>query len=177
MNRYVALLRGVNVAGHRALKMVEIKAIFEELGFEKVVTYLQSGNVVFSTRKSIKGLKNSIERAIEETVGYAVSVLVIDKQSFIELAASNPLWETAGLETAFFHMTFLFGIPESVPSRLPKQGEEEATLSNGHFYLYCPHGYGRTKLNNSYFERSLKVVATTRNWKTVSALVALLKSS
>jgi uncharacterized protein (DUF1697 family) len=60
--------------------------------------------------------------------------------------------------------------------KLPAAEGERAALSKGVVLLHCPHGYGRTKLNNTWFEKALKVRATTRNWRTVLALQKLTES-
>lgn len=173
---YIALLRGINVGGHRKIRMADLKAMFERLGFENVQTYLQSGNVVFSDTVSHEERSERIEAAILEEFGHDVSVMVFSQVVFSEIADSNPLLSKNEVDPAFLHVTFLCeaangGIAQDT---IPLKGNEAAELKFGHYFLYCPNGYGRTKITNAYFEKALKVSATTRNWKTVQALKDML---
>lgn len=75
MQTHIALLRGINVGGHKKIKMPNLKFLFEELGFATVATYIQSGNVIFST-KIENGLEKIISEAILSRFGFEVPVLV-----------------------------------------------------------------------------------------------------
>ncbi len=153
--------------------MADLKGLFERLGFSGVQTYLQSGNVVFSGSASSNGHAGMIEKAIHEDFGHEVSVFVFQKSGFLKVAESNPLLEEDGVDVGCLHVTFLH---EAIAAReIPLQEGEMAVLSLGHYFLYCPNGYGRTKITNSYFERVLKQSVTTRNWKTVQALKRMLE--
>jgi uncharacterized protein (DUF1697 family) len=177
MKTYVALLRGINVSGHNAIRMPELQASFSGLGFADVRTYLQSGNVVFSAGKSNESkLAAAIQARIKQDFGLEVPVLVMSANELEQVANANPLWPKAGGDEKLFHSTFL-AEPVS-PDRfealkLPAAAGERAVLVGRAVLLHCPHGYGKTKLNNSYFERALGVTATTRNWRTVLALQQL----
>ena len=174
MNTYVALLRGINVSGKNAIRMAELQKTFERLGFGGVRTYLQSGNVVFQAPQVDEAnLASAIEGGIKKDFGLEVPVLGLSATDLDRIARSNPLWPEAGGEETHFHATFLFQPVSSKTFgalRLPVTGDERAILVENVVLLHCPHGYGRTKLNNSYFERALGVPATTRNWRTVQAL-------
>lgn len=176
MTRYVALLRGINVAGKNIIRMDELEKSFSALGFAKVQTYLQSGNVLFSTDKSVeKKLADTIFSKIKHDFSLDVPVLVLSARELDEIAGSNPFGPKPGSDEKMFYCTFLFN-PVSRENfhalDLPSAEGERAALHGNSILLYCPHGYGKTKLNNSYFERVLKVTATTRNWRTVCALQA-----
>ena len=155
--------------------MSELKALYEELGYNAVQTYLQSGNVVFSSADKVAAHGRRIQEAIAGRLGLMVPVLVLSKERFAKLATLKPVFHGTDIDEAFLHVTFLFEAPKlDFPSdALPKSEGEAAVFREGHVYVYCPHGYGRTKLNNSYFERKLKTLATTRNWRTVQALYLL----
>lgn len=180
MKTYVALLRGINVSGQKAIHMTGLQESCASLGLKDVRTYLQSGNVVFKAGKSdTDKLATAIQAKIAQDFGHEVPVLVMSAHEFNLAANSNPLWQS-GSDGKMFHATFLF---QTVSNRgfealkLPALSGEIAVLAGRAILLYCPRGYGTTKLNNNYFERALGVVATTRNWRTVLALQQLCETS
>ena len=156
--------------------MKDLKELFAALGFRDVKTYLQSGNIVYKGAGSSVDQSSKIQTAILKEFGHDVSVLVFSGNDFVDLASSNPFIGKKGIDEAFLHLTFLFDDEAEAitETAIPKMEGEEAVFNRGHYFLYCPNGYGRTKINNTYFERSLKVPATTRNWRTVNALLAML---
>lgn len=174
---YIALLRGINVSGKNSIRMPALQDSMARLGFRNVQTYLQSGNIVFQAPPTDETtLEKAIVAAISTDFGHEVPVLVLSAKTLASIANANPLRPKAGDDEALFHCTFLFRpvTPAAFQAlQLPATADERAVLHDGTVLLHCPHGYGRTKLNNSYFERALGVTATTRNWRTVLALQAL----
>lgn len=178
--KYVALLRGVNVAGTNKVKMDELRRLFADLGHTEVSTYLQSGNVVFAPAAADADdrtrLATGIEKAIADRMGLTVTVLLRTRSELEKVLAANPYLDRE-TDPAKLPVTFLAEAPD--PSRaaaLSSPAGETAvfTLIDHEVYLHCPDGYGRTKLNNAFLERKLGVAATTRNWKSVGALHELL---
>lgn len=177
---YISLLRGINVSGHYPIKMDALRQLYESLGFEQVSTYVQSGNVVFSAKRAADAdLAQSISQRIKEELDYSVPVLVLDADKLKVVIESNPFVKEEDLNPAFLHVTFL----ASKPMALDQQKIEEKLLegekvyfSDKAIYLYCPKGYGNTKLNNNFFESKLKVQATTRNWKTTNTLLEMAEA-
>ncbi|MDC4203259.1 MAG: DUF1697 domain-containing protein [Candidatus Manganitrophus sp.] len=179
MLTFVALLRGINVSGRKKIRMADLQKSFEALGFDKVRSYLQSGNVIFRSRRTDpKKLASDIKARIAEDFGYDVDILVLSAKEINRVAGSNPLFPRLGKDATLFHATFLFQ-PVSKADfeklNLPAQPGEQAVLLGQVVLLFCPNGYGRTKLNNSFFEKKLGVPATTRNWRTVLALQDLCR--
>ncbi|MFA6901708.1 MAG: DUF1697 domain-containing protein [Gallionellaceae bacterium] len=177
MTTCIALLRGINVSGQKAIRMAGLQASLSALGLADVRTYLQSGNVVFRAEKADAGrLAAAIRARIAQDFGHEVAVLVMTAAQLDQIANANPLWPKDGGDEKLFYCTFLF---EPVAAsrfkalQLPAAEGEQALLAGNAVLLHCPHGYGKTKLNNNYFERALGVAATTRNWRTVLALQAL----
>ena len=177
MTTYVALLRAVNVAGQNRIPMAELRRALGGLGLTGVETYLQSGNVVFdATGDDPAELGAAIHELIERELGHDVRVLVLTAAELARVAAEMPFVGAADFDDRCVHATFL-----STPAdeagfaglTLPAQPGERAQLAGQVVYLYLPHGYGRTKLNNAFFERALKTPATTRNWRTVLALAQM----
>jgi uncharacterized protein (DUF1697 family) len=171
---FAALLRGVNVSGKNRIGMAELKSGCESLGLRAVRTYLQSGNVVFAAdRKDPRFLAAGIKDHIAEDFRLKIEVLVLPDRIIDQIADSNPLFPRLGSDETRFHATFPFQpVPESEfkTITLPAGPGEQAVWGGPAIYLHCPNGYGRTRLNNTFFEKALRVPATTRNWRTVIAL-------
>lgn len=174
MKTYIALLRGINVGGHKKLKMADLKLLFETLGFEDVVTYIQSGNVVFSSKDS-KDFSEIISREIEVRFGWEVPVLVKTADSIAEILNDCPFEEAKKAEAYF--MLFASKPETKLMEDVNKISypNEEFVLSPECVYIYFENGYGNAKLNNNFFEKKLKVAATTRNYRTLAKLIELAK--
>ena len=174
---FVALLRAVNVSGQNRVPMAELRALLEGLGLRAVRTYLQSGNVVFEAEGDDAAVQaGAVRRVIGDAFGIDVSVIALSAAELAGVAAGNPF--LADADEKVLHVTFLERPVDAAAFgglKLPAAPGEAAALaaSGGLVYLHLPHGYGRTKLNNAWFERALRVRATTRNWRTVQALTAL----
>jgi len=176
LQTFVALLRGINVSGKNKIFMDDLRSMFESLGCSGVKTYVQSGNIVFQSTAKAQELESLIKKAILEKFTFDVPVLVKTKEEMEATLRNNLYIHRNNVSLDKLHVTFLSEVPS------------EANLKNAHInvlpdefmvlgkevYLYCPGGYGNTKLSNTYFENKLKVKATTRNWKTVNELVKML---
>ena len=179
MTTYIALLRGINVSGSNKIKMTELKQLFLDLGYKDVATYIQSGNVIF--KSNIKApilIEDTIISAISKHFGHAIKVLVLTKDELTTIFNSNPfLAKDSTMDISKLYVTILNKRPDlaGIPNIdiLIETNEDEFQLIENTIYLYCPNGYGNTKLNNNLFEKKLQVTATTRNWKTIGKLVEL----
>ena len=176
MSTYVALLRGINLGGHNRINMGRLRELLADLGHADVQTYVQSGNVVFqSSGRSAAKVANGIEGAIARELGLDVRVLVRTAKELSGIVAANP-FVAGGSDVSVLHAVFLADRPAAalVKALPPTFGApDEFRVAGREVYLRCPNGYGRTKLNNSLFEKRLGVAATTRNWKTVTTLADL----
>jgi uncharacterized protein (DUF1697 family) len=174
MSAYVSMLRGINVGGQKKIRMETLRGLYEGLGFTKVRSYVQSGNVVFEcTEQDPSILGRQIEAQIEQTCGYPVPVFIRTAHELQEILAGNPFITERNVDPSKIHVTFLFQAPHEMAwSKLtpPTDTPDEFAPRELAIYLYCPNGYGKTKLSNGFFERKLGVLATTRNWNTVNAL-------
>jgi uncharacterized protein (DUF1697 family) len=173
---YVALLRGINVGGHRQMAMRDLTSVCHELGFAEVETYLRSGNVVFrASSSSATRINGTLEAAIEAQFGFEVSTLIRTRRELESLVAGNPFLER-GAQPDRLHVTFLRDQParSAVAAIDPDEGRGDTFhVAGREVYLHCPNGYGRSRLTNPFWERRLRTAATTRNWKTINALVDL----
>lgn len=177
MTTYISILRGINVSGHNLIKMDALRKLYEFLGFEQIKTYVQSGNVVFTGKTAPSEIiSQSISRQIKIDFGFDVPVIVMTVPTIKRIIARNPFSEDSQKEKTFMHVTFLSTTPNHVDLNAleeKKLGGEEIILDGDVIYLYCPNGYGKTKLNNGFLERKLNVGATTRNWKTTIELLKI----
>lgn len=178
MKTYIALLRGLNVGGHKIIKMVDLKLLFESFGFTDVLTYIQSGNVLFRAaehQKSKKDLEEIISDGISKLYGFEVPVLVKTTADLKDIFAACPFSEEKK-EDSFF--TLLDNMPSAdlvqEISKI-KYPDEEFIIKDNCVYFYSEKGYNEVKCNNKFFEKKLKVSATTRNYQTISNLVELAK--
>lgn len=177
MKKYIAILRGINVSGHNIMPMKELKAAMEKAGFSNVATYIQSGNVVFEHSAALEdNLAKGLTGLIKTTFGYDVPVLVRTVDYMKQVHEANPFFKRDGVDTEKLHITFLGDEPTAqniatanTYSYLP----DEFIIEGKAVYVYCPNGYGNTKLTNTFFENKLKVAATTRNLKTVAKLIEM----
>lgn len=177
MTAYLAILRGVNVSGHRRIKMAALERVFWELGYSSVATFIQSGNVIFaSPSRNSAELASTIEERLVAELGFLVRVLIRSRDELAAVIRENP-FIGEGTDVAELHLTFLAGTPSRSVGLAADQGPyapDRFRLGICEVYLHCPFGYGRTKLHNGFWERRLGVVATTRNWNTVTRLMGLL---
>lgn len=180
MITYIAILRGINVSGKRIIKMDALKKMFAELHFENIRTYIQSGNIVFEAKKTnLKLLETMLSAEIKKQFGFDVPVLVLTADELKFIINKNPFIHNKSIDPAHLHVTFLNDEPVntlaakiSVTDYLP----DEFSVTGKTVYLFCPNGYGNTKLNNAFFEHKLKVAATTRNWKTTCQLLQIAET-
>ena len=175
MTTYISILRGINVSGKNIIKMEALKRLFESLDFQKVTTYVQSGNVIFSSALSdVKKIEKLITSQIEKDFGLKVPVIILTIAELKQCIEDNPLIKNR--DEAFLHFTFLAERPIDCKKERIKDKKavnEEIEISERVVYLYCPNGYGKTKLTNTFLENTLKVTATTRNFRTTYKLLKI----
>lgn len=174
LKTYIALLRGINVGGHRIVKMDLLRSLFEELFQEAVKTYIQSGNVVFKSKPtSIDELTRIISEELFAKFGFEIKLIVIELEDLDILLKNNPFLKMENVEIKELHATLLSKHPAKENLSIIEElidGDDKIIIKDRCIYLLCKDGYGNTKLTNGFFEKILKVEATTRNWKTLMAL-------
>lgn len=178
MTTYVAMLRSVNVGGRNRLSMTDLRSQSGSLGYGAVATYLQSGNAVFTaTGASARSVGERIGAQLASELGLSVPILVRTAAELSSVVGATP-YADLDADPRTVHVTFLADTPDAAAVESLREREDEFGLDRfevvgTEVHLYCPGGYGETKLNNAYLERRLGAVATTRNWKTVTALAEL----
>jgi uncharacterized protein (DUF1697 family) len=180
MTTYIALLRGINVSGQKKIKMEALRTMMRALGFEAVTTYIQSGNVVFRTPSTdTKDLRRSIAQQIEKTFDHEVPVLVISINEFMRIFNLNPFNNPDSSDQNRLYYVLLLDTPmqDGVAALNGKKFDgERFSIATDCVYLCCQNGYGNAKLNNNLVERKLKVMATTRNHRTMIKLIEIANS-
>jgi uncharacterized protein (DUF1697 family) len=176
--RYISILRGINVSGQKKIKMADLKSLYESLGFQNVVTYIQSGNVIFDANVQIKSdIKARIEKAIDTKYKFHVPVEIRTNHEIGDIIKNHPFGSVDLAEDgAKVLVTFLSSEPSEIKiSDIQKYvtPPEQLVVREKEVYLYCPNGYGKSKLSNTFLESRLGVEATTRNMKTVHKLYEL----
>lgn len=168
------MLRGINVSGHRKVSMKELLAVCADLGYRDAESYVQSGNLVFDPGKaSAKTVATELEKAIESAFGYPdVDVLLRTGDELSALVKENP-YLADGADPKTLHVTVLKTKPTKELSDDGNWSPDGFVVAGREVYVSCPNGYGRTKLNNSFFEGRLGVRATTRNWRTICTLAEM----
>ncbi len=179
MQTYIALLRGINVSGKRILLMADLRAMLYKMHFQNVKTYIQSGNVVFSSPNisSEKELEILLEEAIFKTFGYEVPVIVRDVENWHKIARTNPFLSTNPAEIDRLYVIFLANEPSSdlIHKINPESFFPDKFELNGkEVYTFYDSKYSNSKLTHALFESKWKVKATARNWKTVQKLAEML---
>jgi uncharacterized protein (DUF1697 family) len=179
MTKFVALVRGINVGGKTKVPMADLKQLFADLGYSDISTYINSGNVFFSTRaRSRDRICAAVERSIVDKTGVSTKVVLRTPAELQTVIAGNPL-AGKGLEVGHLAVTFLNGAPAAdsakALARIP--GDDEFVLTGSDLYLHCPAGFAETKMTVGAIERAVGgLTATTRNWRTVTKLAALSAS-
>jgi uncharacterized protein (DUF1697 family) len=171
---FVAMRRGVNVGGN-PLKMQWLRDACGELGFSDVWTYLQSGNVVLSSRLGAEAVATKLKAKIDGQTRLPVPVVVRSAVEMAKVVAANPFLKQKGIDATKLHVTFLQRPPvKPDTAKLDKlAGNRDAyRLLAREVYLHCPINYGQSKLSNTAIEKVLGP-ATTRNWNTVTTLAAM----
>jgi len=173
METYIALLRGINVSGKNLIKMDALREVCGNFGFTNVQTYIQSGNLVFLFKATDNSqLAKDIEDLILKEFMLQVTVLVLKKTELIGILENNPFLNDPSKDKSGLYITFLS--EDSANQILSSDfAPEEYYISGRAVYLYCPLGYGNTKLNNNFFEKKLKLKASTRNLKTSIELLRM----
>jgi uncharacterized protein (DUF1697 family) len=174
---YVALLRGINMTGHKMIRMADLARLLDDLRFKNVRTYIQSGNVVFEYNAiDSSKIAARIEKKIRDFYGFEVKVFIRTTNQLRRIISRSPFAGVPGIDIEKLCVTFLSDTPDKQTSSsldLKKDRSEKFKILGKEVYLYLPNGFGKSKLNTTAFERGLNTKATSRNWKTTLKLLEL----
>ncbi|MEQ6124649.1 DUF1697 domain-containing protein [Pseudotenacibaculum sp. MALMAid0570] len=172
MNKYIILLRGINVSGKNKLPMQELRSMLNDLGYKNVETYIQSGNIILDTEESKNSIASKVKESIQSKFGYDVPVVIRTVEEWETTIENNPYPVN---EEKKLYFTFLNEAPQNIEIEVNGAKDDEFTIWKDVVYLHCLGGYGKTKLSNNLFEKKLKVIATSRNYRTTMKLLELAK--
>ena len=157
--------------------MADLRTMLEAMNFEDVQTYIQSGNIILEAEEMLNTeLAERIKTQIKKTFDYDIPTLILRVGEWRNIFQNNPFLPKKNEDIKALHVTILAELPDSELINAIKDFQHKADefeIIGKNIYIFCPDGYGRTKLTNNFFERKLKVAATTRNWKTVTKLMEL----
>lgn len=172
MNTYIMLLRGINVGGKNKLAMKDLIALLEVQGFENIKTYIQSGNVVFTTTKRLgKNSGDIVAQKVAKVFGFKPDIMILAKAEFAVAINNNPFAAANGKTIHFYFANDEAKANEAKLRRLAAANEQYKLIGKV-FYLFAPDGIGRSKLV-AKLEDCLGVAVTGRNLNTINKLWAL----
>ena len=179
MYTHLALLRGINVSGHKMINMVALKKALEGIGYTNVVTYIQSGNVFVDTdEESMSKVGFLIKQEIFKEFGHDVPVIVIGKEDLQACLDRNLFLNEDEIDLKKLYVSFISSeLPENMITQLNLNfiKPDEIQLDGKRIYLKYDISPAKTKLDNKWIEKSMNVVSTTRNWNTVNTLLKIFK--
>ncbi len=177
MTTYIAVLRGINVGGHKPVAMSDLRGLLEELGFSDVRTLLQTGNLVFPGGARTGGaLERLLETEAAKRLDLKTTFLVRTAKEWQAVIAKNPFREEAKSDPGHLVVAFLKDAPQASAVRSLQaaiRGPEIIRAQGKQLYIVYPAGIGRSKFTNKLIEDTLDTRATGRNWNTVLKLAAL----
>ncbi len=179
MARVAVFLRGVNLVSRNRVSMPVLREALEEAGFEGVATYVQSGNVVLTTKQRASAVPAAVAAVVKKRFGVEIGVVVRTRAQLAKVVERDPLAAVAS-DPKRYQVTFLDGAPD--PAAVEKLeaaavGGEQIVHVGRELYSWHPDGMGRSKLARLLSDKTLGVTATSRNWATVTAVLALLDES
>ncbi|CCG52613.1 Protein of unknown function [Flavobacterium indicum GPTSA100-9 = DSM 17447] len=177
MYTHLALLRGINVSGHNMIKMDVLKSLLENMGFQNVRTYIQSGNVfIDSEEEHGASVGFAIKQELFKQLGLDVPIVVVSKQDIEQCFSANPYLKEKEVDEKKLYVAFLS--KEFQPSainelKISQFKPDEASIDKNRIFIKYAIGAGKTRLDQKYIEKKLNVIATIRNWNTVSKLLEM----
>lgn len=166
------------MTGHNSIKMTDLASLYHNLGFTDAKTFIQSGNVIFSNEsgKSPSSLSKLIGKEIQEKFNYNIAVMIRTNKELSELFSINPFFNEEKFDAAKMAVIFLHEDPS--PDQIEKVKDisyppDKFKIIGREIFIYCPNGFGRTKLYTNFFEKKMGVIGTARNWKTITTLQSM----
>ncbi|AXB57777.1 DUF1697 domain-containing protein [Flavobacterium fluviale] len=174
MTTHLALLRGINVSGHNMMKMDALKTMLENIGFQNVRTYLQSGNVFIDSEEDASKVGFMIKQEIFKVFGHEVPVVVISKDDLESCFSNNPFLKEKDADIKKLYVAFVSTAlkKENINDlKISQFKPDEASIDENRIFIKYAVGAGKTRFDQKYIEKKLNVTATIRNWNTVTNLL------
>lgn len=171
MPTFIALLRGINMGGHKKVAMSDLRGLVEEIGLSDVQTLLQSGNLLFSgPSKPTATLEAQLEAALLKRLGLKTALLIRSAAEWKKLILANPFADEAKRDPSHLALMLLKNKPSTAAVAALKKaivGREYFEADGRTLYAYFPDGFGNSKFTTALIDRTLSTTATARNWNTV----------
>jgi uncharacterized protein (DUF1697 family) len=177
MTVYIALLRGINVGGHNKIKMADLKVLLEQLGLQRVQTYIQSGNILFASEASAAELRDQIEQAIQRAYGFTSTVILRTSAELKQLLADCPYQASTPEEGKRIQVTLLLEAADPRVSEVLSAGKNEGDEFQVHgrdIYFLFRQPMLESKLASNV--QKLGATVTSRNWNTMKKLEELAEA-
>jgi uncharacterized protein (DUF1697 family) len=180
MTVYISLLRGINVAGKKLIKMADLRTLYQQTSFDNVQSYIQSGNVLFTAdEQACVDIADKIQRAIFTQYQFDVPVFVLTPEA-LKTARDNLPFNDVDItqDGSKLLLCFLSDVSNNSIELLTPylKSNERIEIIDKVLYLHCQDGVGRTKLTHRQIEKKLQVAATSRNVKTIDKLISMANS-
>jgi uncharacterized protein (DUF1697 family) len=178
MKTFISLLRGVNMAGHNKIKMTDLSSLYKKIGLKDVETFIQSGNVVFTDPGNLSetDLTEQIEDAVSKKFKYNIPVIIRTPEEFREIVSLNPFSDVENFNPEKLAVIFLYEKPSEAQIEKVKNIDyppDKFIINGKEIFIYCPNGFGKSKIYTGFFENKMKVSGTGRNWNTINALLKI----
>ena len=172
------MLRGVNVSGHRKIKMADLRQALTQAGFKGVTTYIQSGNIILEEEEGKETVvENKLRSLIKKEFGHEVEVIVISPEYLQSIIDNNPfILDKPEEDIKKLYITFLKQAPDDLSLDSLDRDKflpDRYALDDRVIYIRFAEGAGKSKMNLKFFEGKLKVSGTSRNWRTVNKLLRM----
>lgn len=176
MNKKIAILRGINVGGKRKIPMADLRSLCENLGWKDVKTYIQSGNIIFTSDRPNSELEEILESTLKKIYDFQIPVIVRSSNELLTTIRKNPFL-TENKSTKQLHLTFLKEKPSKEKAELFMSIDfhpDDLKIEDKDVFICCTGKYHQSKLTNNFIEKRLGTAATTRNWETVVKLSEMI---
>ena len=181
MTTHVALIRGINVGGHKMVAMSDLRDMLIALGFADARSLLQSGNLIFrGSARSVSRLEAMLEAEAAKRLKLTADFLIRTADEMTAVVDANPFPREAARDPARLLVVFLKSAPDAAAVKALRDaitGGEVLEAKGRHAYIVYPEGIGRSRLTGALIEKKLATRGTARNWNTVLKLAALVKPS
>lgn len=171
------MLRGINMTGHNTINMTRLVELFRKTGYTDAETYIQSGNIVYTCHNTnIDNITSGIHESILSEFNLNIGVITRTSDEMKKIISANPFLEEPDFDPSKMAVIFL-ELKPSDAQILKVTGinypPDKFHINGSEIYIYCPNGFGKTKLYTNFFEAKMKVTGTARNWRTVNKLIEM----
>jgi len=166
------------MAGHNKIKMTDLSSLYKKIGLKDVETFIQSGNVVFTDPGNLSetDLTEQIEDAVSKKFKYNIPVIIRTPEEFREIVSLNPFSDVENFNPEKLAVIFLYEKPSEAQIEKVKNIDyppDKFIINGKEIFIYCPNGFGKSKIYTGFFENKMKVSGTGRNWNTINALLKI----